>query len=739
MKNLVIVESPSKSKTIEKYLGGDYHVVSSKGHIRDLATTGKGGLGIDVEHDFEPTYKISSDKRAVVKELKDLAKKSEHVFLASDPDREGEAIAWHLANVLELDMEEENRIIFHEITKNAVTEAFQHPRTIDQDLVKSQETRRMLDRIIGFKLSKLLQSKIKSKSAGRVQSVALRLIVERENEIRAFKSEEYWTLAANIEKNGKQFSASLNKVDGKKAELKTQADVDAIIERCAAFVVSAIEKKVRKKEARMPFITSTLQQEASTKLNFGAKKTMQIAQKLYEGLPLADGVSEGLISYMRTDSTRLSDVFVKDAESYIEEVYGKEYKGRARQKNNENAQDAHEAIRPTSVFNTPEKVKPYLTNDQYKLYKLIYARTLASLMAPSKSDVVNAQIVSNDCEFSANGSILTFDGYLKVYHDYETVKDEMLPPLQEQEQLKDVELEGKQHFTEPPLRYSEARLIKEMEEKGIGRPSTYAIIIDTLQARGYVSLERPSEGSKTKVFIPSEQGELTDAKLQEFFKDIINVSYTAGMEHHLDEIAAGKRNNIEEVRTFYNEFEPLLENAYEHMEKKELERTGETCPECGSELVYRIGRYGKFVSCINFPTCRYTKSENEEENTESEEVCPKCGSKMVMKKGRYGSFLACSNYPDCKYIKSNKPKEEPVPTGEMCPECGHELVQRKSRFGTTFIGCSNYPKCRYIKKEPKKKKSDEETTDKKKAAPKKTAKKVVKKTVKKKATEVEAE
>ena len=739
MKNLVIVESPSKSKTIEKYLGGDYHVVSSKGHIRDLATTGKGGLGIDVEHDFEPTYKISSDKRAVVKELKDLAKKSEHVFLASDPDREGEAIAWHLANVLELDMEEENRIIFHEITKNAVTEAFQHPRTIDQDLVKSQETRRMLDRIIGFKLSKLLQSKIKSKSAGRVQSVALRLVVERENEIRAFKSEEYWTLAANIEKNGKQFSASLNKVDGKKAELKTQADVDAIIERCAAFVVSAIEKKVRKKEARMPFITSTLQQEASTKLNFGAKKTMQIAQKLYEGLPLADGVSEGLISYMRTDSTRLSDVFVKDAESYIEEVYGKEYKGRARQKNNENAQDAHEAIRPTSVFNTPEKVKPYLTNDQYKLYKLIYARTLASLMAPSKSDVVNAQIVSNGCEFSANGSILTFDGYLKVYHDYETVKDEMLPPLQEQEQLKDVELEGKQHFTEPPLRYSEARLIKEMEEKGIGRPSTYAIIIDTLQARGYVSLERPSEGSKTKVFIPSEQGELTDAKLQEFFKDIINVSYTAGMEHHLDEIAAGKRNNIEEVRTFYNEFEPLLENAYEHMEKKELERTGETCPECGSELVYRIGRYGKFVSCINFPTCRYTKSENEEENTESEEVCPKCGSKMVMKKGRYGSFLACSNYPDCKYIKSNKPKEEPVPTGEMCPECGHELVQRKSRFGTTFIGCSNYPKCRYIKKEPKKKKSDEETTDKKKAAPKKTAKKVVKKTVKKKATEVEAE
>lgn len=744
MKNLVIVESPSKSKTIEKYLGGDYHVVSSKGHIRDLATSGKGGLGIDVENDFELTYKVSSDKRAVVKELKDLAKKSDHVYLASDPDREGEAIAWHLANVLDLNMEEENRIIFNEITKHAVVEAFEHPRTIDQDLVKSQEARRMLDRIIGFKLSKLLQSKIKSKSAGRVQSVALRLIVERENEIRAFKSEEYWTLAANIEKDGKTFSASLNKIDGKKADLKTQEEVNAVIERCCHdFIVSSIEKKVRKKEARMPFITSTLQQEASTKLGFGAKKTMQIAQKLYEGLPLAGGVSEGLISYMRTDSTRLSDQFVKDAESYIEETYGKDYKGRARQKNSENAQDAHEAIRPTSILNTPARVKEYLTNDQYKLYKLIYARTLASLMAPSKSNVVNVQIVSDGCEFSANGSILTFDGYLKIYSDYETVKDEMLPIMEEQETLKDVELEGKQHFTEPPLRYSEARLIKDLEEKGIGRPSTYAIIIDTLQARGYVSLERPSEGSKTKVFIPSEQGELTDTKLQEFFSGIINVSYTANMEHHLDEIAAGQRNNIEEVRTFYNEFEPLLQNAYENMEKKELERTGEKCPDCGNDLVYRIGRFGKFISCINFPECRYTKGEDEDENA-VEEVCPKCGSKMVTKKGRYGSFLACSNYPECKYIKSNKTKEEPEPTGEMCPDCGHELVRRKSRFGTTFIGCSNYPKCRYIKKEPKKEKAegDDKAAPKKKAAAKKTTKKVVKKAVKKpvkKAVEAEAE
>lgn len=728
MKNLVIVESPSKSKTIEKYLGDDFQVVSSKGHIRDLATTGKGGLGIDIENNFTPTYKISSDKRAVVKELKALAKKSDHVYLASDPDREGEAIAWHLAQVLELDMENDNRIIFNEITKKAVLEAFQHPRTIDQDLVKSQETRRMLDRIIGFKLSKLLQSKIKSKSAGRVQSVALRLIVERENEIRRFKSEEYWTLHANVKKDNKAFSAQLIKIDGKKAKLKTQEETDAIIARLNEFHVASIEKKIRKKEAKMPFITSTLQQEASTKLGYGAKKTMQIAQKLYEGIALG-GHTEGLISYMRTDSTRLSQVFVNDAFAYIESEFGKEYKGKARQKNDEHAQDAHEAIRPTNIHNTPEKVKQYLTNEQYRLYKLIYARAVASLMAASKSNVVNAIIRSDNCDFSANGSILAFDGYLKMYGDYESTKDEMLPELIENELLKQVELEGKQHFTEPPLRYSEARLIKELEEKGIGRPSTYAIIIDTLQARGYVSLERQSEGSKTKVFVPSEQGELTDEKLQEFFSSIINVTYTADMEGHLDEIAAGDRNNIEEVRTFYEKFEPLLDEAYEKMEKKELERTGEACPDCGAELVYRNGRFGRFISCINFPSCRFTKSEEEEANA-SDEVCPKCGGKMVSKKGRYGAFLACSNYPDCKYIKSTKQKEEPKPTGELCPDCGHELVERKSRFGTTFVGCSNYPKCRYIKKTPKAAKADEADTkqEKKKAATKKkTTRKVVKK------------
>ncbi|WP_373128939.1 type I DNA topoisomerase [Dielma fastidiosa] len=724
MKKLVIVESPSKSKTIEKYLGPDYSVVSSKGHIRDLATTGKGGLGIDVEDDFKPTYKVSSDKKDIVKDLKARAKKADEVYLASDPDREGEAISWHLAQELGLDTAQQNRVIFNEITKNAVLEAFEHPRTIDLNLVKSQETRRMLDRIIGFKLSKLLQNKIQSKSAGRVQSVALRLIVERENEIKAFKSEEYWTIDALIKKNKKEFKAGLIRVDGKKPELKDEVAAQAVLDRCTGeFVIDKIERKVKSKAARLPFITSTLQQEASTKLGFSSKKTMQVAQKLYEGISLG-GHTEGLISYMRTDSTRLSDVFVKDAFHHIEETYGKKYVGFVHQKNSQNAQDAHEAIRPTNVHNTPDSVKEYLTNDQYKLYKLIYARALAYLMAPSKSDVVTATIANNGCEFTANGSIITFDGYLAVYKDYEQTKDELLPDLEEKEVLEHVQLDGKQHFTEPPARYSEARLIKEMEEKGIGRPSTYAMIIDTIQARGYVSLEKASEGSKTKVFFPTEQGILTDKKLQEFFSSIINVSYTANMEKDLDEIAEGERDNVKELREFYNQFMPLLDHAYENMEKKELERTGELCPECGNELVYRNGRYGRFVSCINFPSCRYTKAENEE-NNETDEVCPNCGSKLVMKKGRFGAFLACSNYPECKYIKSNKVKEEPVPTGEDCPECGKPLVKRKSRFGTTFVGCSGYPKCRYIKKDP-------EAAAKKEAKKKTTAKKTVKKTVSKK-------
>lgn len=697
MKKLVIVESPSKSKTIEKYLGKDFNVISSKGHIRDLATSGKGGLGIDIENNFTPTYKINKDKKDVVKQLKTMAEKSDQVFLASDPDREGEAIAWHLASELGLSMDDKNRIVFNEITKPAILEAFEHPRVIDQGLVHSQEARRMVDRIIGFKLSKLLQSKIKSKSAGRVQSVALRLIVEREKAIRAFISEEYWTIDAICNKGKQSFVADLRKYQGKKADIKNQAQSDAIIASCdgGEYKVVKIEKKVKKKLSKMPFITSTLQQEASTKLGFSAKKTMQVAQKLYEGVEINSGV-EGLISYMRTDSTRLSDLFVEATLTHIETTYGKDYVGSVRQKKAEGAQDAHEACRPTDIQRTPESIKTYLNNDQYRLYKMIYARTLASLMAPAKSDSVSATIVNKECEFGANGNVLTFDGYLSIYGDYESNKDEVLPPLTEGEVLEDVNLEGKQHFTEPPKRYSEARLIKEMEEQGIGRPSTYAMIIDTLQARGYTELKKQTETGKTKVFFPTEQGELTDTKLQEFFESLINVKYTAAMEEDLDAIAMGQKDMVVELQNFWNRFEPLLEKAYDEMEKIEAEKTGEKCPECGSDLVIRNGRYGKFVACSNYPECKYIKQD---ESEKIDETCPNCGGPLVKKRGRFGEFYACANYPECKYIKSDK--EPPQKIGENCPECGKELVKRKSRYGKYFIGCSGYPKCRYIRKEEK--------------------------------------
>lgn len=696
MKKLVIVESPSKSKTIEKYLGKDFNVVSSKGHIRDLATSGKDGLGIDVENDFAPTYKISKDKKDVVKQLKELAKKSDEVYLASDSDREGEAISWHLASELGLDMDDKNRIVFNEITKPAILEAFEHPRVIDQGLVHSQEARRMVDRIIGFKLSKLLQNKIKSKSAGRVQSVALRLIVEREKEIRAFKSEEYWTIEALVKKKQNEFIAELKKYKGKKAKISNKDESDAIIAACdGEYKVTDIEKKVKKKQSKMPFITSTLQQEASTKLNFSAKKTMQVAQKLYEGVEIETGV-EGLISYMRTDSTRLSDMFIDATFDYIKNEFGKEYVGTARQKKVEGSQDAHEACRPTDITRTPEAIKQYLTNDQYRLYKLIYARTLASLMAPAKSDSVNVTIINNECEFSANGNVLTFDGYLKVYGPYESTKDELLPTMEVGEVLDNVTLEGKQHFTEPPKRYSEARLIKEMEEQGIGRPSTYAMIIDTLQARGYAELKKQTETGKTRVFFPTEQGELTDTKLQEFFESLINVKYTAAMEEDLDAIAVGEKDMVKELRDFYNRFQPLLEKAYDEMEKIEPEKTGEKCPECGSDMVIRNGRYGKFEACSNYPECKHIKQD---ESEKIDETCPNCGGPLVKKRGRFGEFYACANYPECKYIKSDK--TPPEKTGEMCPECGKELVKRKSRYGKFFIGCSGYPKCRYIKKEEK--------------------------------------
>lgn len=670
MKNLVIVESPSKSKTIEKYLGEDFEVVSSKGHIRDLATTGKGGLGVDFDNDFEATYKISKDKKDVVKELKAKAKKADAVYLATDPDREGEAISWHLANELGVDLDQDNRVVFNEITKDAVLSAFESPRHIDMNLVKSQETRRILDRIIGFKLSKLLQAKIKSKSAGRVQSVALKLIVDREKEIDAFTPEEYWSVLAFFENEGNIIETSAERFKGKKLKLTNEAEAQAVLDAAqGSFNITKLEKKKRKKESKLPFITSTLQQEASTRLGFPAKKTMRVAQKLYEGIQMGAD-TEGLITYMRTDSTRLSNVFVEDAKAFIVEEYGKEYLGKYRQgKKTENTQDAHEAIRPTSISRRPEEVKSYLTPDEYKLYRFIYYRTLASLMAPSISDSVSVVFSQNDYDFNGSGSIMTFDGYLKVY-EYEKTTDKVMGELDETKAYNAQKIEKNQHFTQPPARYTEARLIKELEELGIGRPSTYSMILETIVYRAYATFGAVSETSKTKVFKPTDQGILTNEKLQEHFSDIINVHYTANMEDELDRIAEGEENNVEALQRFVDKFYPLLEEADENMEKIEVEKVGEVCPDCGGELVYRFGRYGKFIACGNFPECRYNRALDQDK------------------------------------------RPEPEKTGEVCPDCGEPLVKRKSRYGTFFVGCSGFPKCRYIQpnenaKKPKTKKPEE--------------------------------
>ena len=649
MKNLVIVESPSKSKTIEKYLGKDFKVTSSKGHICDLATKGKEGLGVDIEDDFKPTYVISPDKKAVVSELKKLVKGSDFVYLATDPDREGEAISWHLARELGLDINENNRIVFNEITKNAVLNALKEPRSIDMALVRSQETRRILDRIIGFKLSKLLQKKIGSKSAGRVQSIALRMICDREKEIQAFIPEEYWNIIAHL---GKKLDAELGKYKGKKIEVHNEEEADAILKALSEeFILSSINEKAKKRAAYLPFITSTMQQEASTKLGFTSRKTMMVAQSLYEGVELSDG-AQGLITYMRTDSTRLSKEFVAAAYEKIENDYGKEYKGFYRVKNDESSQDAHEAIRPTNLNNEPDKIKQYLNNDQYKLYKFIYYRALASLMKEAVFDSVTYVFENNGYEFTASGSKMNFDGFLKVYGDYDSSKDVILPKLEKGEIITCKDVEKVQHFTEAPARYTEAKLIKALEEEGVGRPSTYATIIDTIEKRNYVEYKKASDSGKTKFFFPTEQGVLTDEKLREYFQSVINIKYTAKMESELDEIAENKVDSIKALKDFYDRFQPLVDDAYEQMEKKQPEKTGEICPECGGDVVIRSGKYGKFKSCINYPTC--------------------------------------------KWHESLQKKEEPEEIGRNCPNCGKPLLKRKSRYGTYFIGCSGYPKCNYL-------------------------------------------
>ena len=671
-KNLVIVESPSKSKTIEKYLGKNFHVVSSKGHIRDLATTGKYGLGVDVDNDFKPTYVPIEGKQKMIAALKKDVKEASKVYLATDPDREGEAISWHLKDALGIKDSDYDRVLFHEITKDKVIEAFKEPRKIDYNLVKSQETRRILDRIIGFRLSKLMQSKTGGKSAGRVQSVALKLIVDREREINAFKKEEYWTIDAIF----KDFEASLFAYKNKDIKVKNEEEADKILSSLTdKFTVSSITKKEKAKKAKPPYITSTLQQEASTKLNFPAKKTMSIAQKLYEGIDIGTETT-GLITYMRTDSIRLSDTYIKDAYKYINDNFGKEYIGYVKKiKKTENVQDAHEAIRPTSVFRTPNDMKQYLTNDEFKLYELIYYRTLASLMADAKVNSTVMILDNNNYNFKATGQTLIYDGYLKVYKKFEKSEDKILPVLNENDTVTTDKIEKEQHFTEPPARYTEAKLIKEMEELGIGRPSTYATVIDTIKTRGYVTLD-------DKKFVPTEIGIETTDKLQEFFSDIINVDYTANMETDLDKIADAKEDNIKVLHAFYDSFEPLVKKAFGEMEKKSPEATGESCPLCGSPLVLRKGKYGTFTACSNYPECKYIKKEQKEVKEIAK--CPKCGGMIVERKSKKGKvFYGCNNFPKCKTATWD------IPTGELCPNCGDLLVEKEGH-----IKCNS---CEYVK------------------------------------------
>ncbi len=681
MKNLVIVESPSKSKTIEQYLGKDYVVLSSKGHIRDLAISKAGGLGLDIENDFAPEYRILKEKKKTVESLKKAAKKASAIYLATDPDREGEAISWHLKEVLESVKSDEafHRVIFNEVTKDAVLDAFKAYRDIDYNLVSSQETRRILDRIIGFKLSKLLQNKIKSKSAGRVQSAALKILVDKEREIDAFTSEEYWKIKAFFE----GFEAELSKLNNRKPKLKNETEAQNVLDQLReTYSVDSIKKKSRKRAPKAPFTTSTLQQEASYKLNYTSQRTMIIAQKLYEGIELKDE-TVGLITYMRTDSTRMSKSFISPAQSFIESEYGNDYLGKYRSsRTKKNAQDAHEAIRPTNVKYHPDAISKYLSKDEYKLYKLIYARAIGSLMAPAIFETTSLKLANTNTIFSAKAQSLLFDGYLKVYGAYESNEASTLPDLKENAELTQKSIEKTQHFTQPPARYTEAKLIKEMEKLGIGRPSTYSQTVSTLKKRNYIKIEE-------KKFIPTDQGKLTIEKLEKFFDRIISVDYTAKMEGILDDIASNDADQTKVVKEFYDTFIPLVEKANEKMEKIAPKTTGEQCPKCGSPMVYRESRYGTFEACSAYPDCKYIKPQEGKKEPENTHVkCPKCKQGDIVKreakrgKNKGNSFYACNNFPKCKNILKGRP------TGEKCDDVDDLMVE----LDTGEIVCNSQEK-----------------------------------------------
>ncbi|WP_369878740.1 type I DNA topoisomerase [Bacillus sp. JNUCC-21] len=671
---LVIVESPAKAKTIERYLGKKYKVKASMGHVRDLP---KSQMGVDIEQNFEPKYITIRGKGPVLKELKTAAKKAKKVYLAADPDREGEAIAWHLAHSLDLDLSSDCRVVFNEITKDAIKESFKHPRMINMDLVDAQQARRILDRLVGYKISPILWKKVKKGlSAGRVQSVALRLIIDREKEINDFKPEEYWTITGSFLKGKETFEAGFFGKNGKKLPLKSEEDVKAILAQLKGnkYTVDKVTKKERKRNPALPFTTSTLQQEAARKLNFRAKKTMMIAQQLYEGIDLGKEGTVGLITYMRTDSTRISNTAVEEASAFIDQAYGKEYLAGKRKpaKKNENAQDAHEAIRPTSVLRKPADLKAVLGRDQLRLYKLIWERFVASQMAPAVLDTMSVDLSNNGLTFRANGSKVKFAGFMKVYvegkDDQLEEKDRMLPYLKEGDTVLSKDIEPEQHFTQPPPRYTEARLVKTLEELGIGRPSTYAPTLDTIQRRGYVGLDN-------KRFVPTELGQIVLDLIMEFFPEIINVEFTAKMERDLDHVEDGQTEWVQIIDSFYTDFEKRVKKAEAEMKEVEIEPeyADEDCELCGSRMVYKMGRYGKFMACSNFPDCRNTKPIVKQIGVK----CPKCheGNIVERKSKKKRIFYGCDRYPECDFVSWDKPIER------KCPKCENMLVEKKLKKG----------------------------------------------------------
>lgn len=689
MSDLVIVESPAKAKTIKKYLGGDYEVIASMGHVRDLP---KSKLSVDIENNFEPLYADMKGKEDVIKELKKYAEKCDKVYLATDPDREGEAISWHIANMLGLDINQNNRVAFNEITKTGIQNGMSNPHKIDMDLVNAQQARRIIDRIVGYQLSPFLWRKVKrGLSAGRVQSVSVRLIVDRENEIKNFTAQEYWSIDAKMTapSSRKVFSAKLALVDGKKAELSDKAQTDEILRRLenAEFKVTSVKKRVTKKTPAPPFITSTLQQEASRRMGFQSRRTMKAAQELYEGIEI-DGIGfVGLITYMRTDSLRISDEARNAAAEYIEARYGKSYLPSSPRifKSKKNAQDAHEAIRPSMPELEPSRVKANLTTDQYKLYKLIWERFIASQMANALHDTVSADIEAENCVFKASGYAVKFDGFTVLYEESKDVKDDeennkILPPVEAGDIIKVKSMEGNQHFTQPPSRFTEATLIKALEENGIGRPSTYAPTITTITARHYV--ER--DGKQLK---PTVLGDVVTELMKEHFKHIVDAKFTAQMESDLDAVEHGERDWHETLSVFYDDFSKTLEKAEKAMEGKRVkvpdEKTDVVCDVCGKMMVIKIGRFGKFLACSGFPECTNTKKIVQA----TKGICPLCGNKVIAKKSKKGrNFFGCESYPECNFMTWNTPIED------KCPKCGSSLFKKGGKAGK--ILCEK-PGCGY--------------------------------------------